>query len=308
MSSVTPDLVPPAAPLVPVFPLAGPVGPLALYPGLEGEVRVRWRLRADEVAGHGARFPHADGAPQAVLRLGRVHAGGCEPVREQTLHLSGLSGSGEIAFPVGDDCALFEAELGLMNPEGGWLLLARSNRLRQARGLGLESLRPAPPGMDWNHAASPEPDVRAGAAAVQPLPPPHPAGGAGETIPGTFGSPLEDSTSVGGAPQVAVDSISTPVAGVPFETGPSVPAIAALMHAIPRLTYADPAPATAGLVIEAELRLHGWSTPNTEIDLFGHRYRVGPGGRFQLGVRVDDPELIRRALARHPPPESDDSR
>lgn len=305
MPSVTPDLVPPAAPLVPVFPLAGPVEPLTLYPGAEGEVRVRWRLRADEVVGHGASFPRADGAPQAVLRLGRVHAGGgSKPVREQPLHLSGLSGSGEVAFQVGDGSGLFEAELGLMNPEGGWLLLARSNRLQQARGLGLESLRPVPPGMDWNHVASPEPEPERAPSRLEE----EGWGEGGETIPGAFKSPPEGSTSVGGAPQVAVDSIFTPVAGVPVATGPSVPAVAALMHAIPSLTYADPAPATAGLVIEAELRLHGWSTPDTEIDLFGHRYRVGPGGRFQLSVRVDDPELIRRALARHPPPESDDPR
>lgn len=288
MPSVTPDLIPPSAPLVPAFPLAGPVAPLTLYPGAGGEVRVRWRLRADEVVGHGARFPRADGAPQAVLRLGRVRPeGGSEPIGEQSLHLSGLSGSGEIAFQIGDDCTLFEAELGLMNPEGGWLLLARSNRLQQARGLGLESLRPPPPGMDWDLAAGSESEVRGR----------HP----GRTD--ECRSPPDSPDPTRGTPLAEVEPDKGGV-----ETDTSASPVATLMQAIPRLTYADPAPATAGLVIEAELRLHGWSTPNTEIDLFGHRYRVGPGGRFQFSVRVDDPELIRCALAQHPPPDSDDPR
>lgn len=256
MPSVTPDLVPPDAPLVPRFPLDDSARSLTLYPGTAGEVRVRWRLRADEFVGHGASFPSADGAPEAVLRLGRLSsAGGTEPIRERRLRLSGLSGSGEVGFQISDDASLFEAELGLMNPEGGWLLLARSNRLQQARGLGLESLSHPPPGMDWGLVAE----------------------------------------------SASVDEASVE-AGRPEPRAPTV------MNAIPRLTYADPAPATTALVIEAELRIHGWSTPNTEIDLFGHRYRVGPGGRFQLSVKVEDLELVRRALERHPPPESVDPR
>jgi hypothetical protein len=279
MPSVTPDLVPSAAPLVPVFPLADPIRPLTLYPGTAGEVRVRWRLRADEVVGHGASFPSADGAPEAVLRLGRLYAeGGSEPIRERRLRLSGLSGRGEVGFQVSDDRSLLEAELGLMNPEGGWLLLARSNRLQQARGLGLESLRRPPPGLDWGIVAESESRARRlqRAGEYQPLPPD--------------------------------GSASKPVDAGPVETDPPGSTVATVMNAIPRLTYADPVPATAALVIEAELRIHGWSAPNTEIDLFGHRYRVGPGGRFQLSLKIDDPELIRRVLERYPPSESGDPR
>jgi len=279
MPSVTLDLVPPAAPLVPIFPLAGPIRPLTLYPGADDEVRVHWRLRADEIVGHGACFPRSDGAPQAVLRLGRVNAGsGSEQVRTQTLHLSGLSGSGEVAFQVGKGPGLFEAELGLVNPEGGWLLLARSNRLQQVPGLGLESLRPPPPGLDWDCVAGLGPEGQ---------------GEPGERA-GECHRPPDDSGVTSGASQADPERAAPPVT--------------TLMHPIPSLNYADPTPATIGLVITAELHLQGWSTPNTVIDLFGHRYRVGAGGRFQLSVRVDDPELIRRALAQHPPLESDDPR
>lgn len=283
MPSVTPDLMPPEAPLVPVFPLGGAARALALYPGTAGEVRVHWRLSADEVVGQGARFPSADGAPEAVLRLGRLRAGGgSEPVHEQRLRLSGLSGSGEVAFRIGDDFGLFEAELGLMNSGGGWLLLARSNRFQSARGLGLESLRHPD---SWNHpdswdrpeAPSQTIDSEPSASPVWPT----------------------DAATAGTA-----ERSETPptLVGRPDAAGVRVPT------AIPVLNYADPAPATSRVVIEAELRIHGWSAPNTEIDLFGQRYRVGPGGRFQLNVKVEDPELIRRALERHPPPESVDPR
>ncbi|MCK7581762.1 MAG: hypothetical protein MZV65_43170 [Chromatiales bacterium] len=283
MPSVTPDLMPPKAPLAPMFPLSDSARSLTLYPGAVGEVRVRWRLRADEVVGHAARFPSADGAPEVVLRLGRLHAGRrSEPVREQRLRLSGLSGSGEVAFRIGDDFGLFEAELGLTNPEGGWLLLARSNRLQSARGLGLESLR--------------HPDFR--------------------NPPDAWSRPDAPGQPVGSEPPAAPVRPTDAVAVGTAERSETPPTIAGhsdttdirAPNAIPVLTYADPAPATTRVVIEAELRIHGWSLPDTEIDLFGHRYRVGPGGRFQLSVEVEDPELIRRALERHPPSGSVDPR
>ncbi|WP_146108764.1 hypothetical protein [Chromatium okenii] len=60
---------------------------------------------------------------------------------------------------------------------------------------------------------------------------------------------------------------------------------------------------SAGVMIEAELRIHGWGAPNSDIDLFGQRYRIGPGGRFQLLLRVDDAALLAEMLRQHPPPE-----
>ncbi|MBN2885390.1 MAG: hypothetical protein JXM75_01620 [Chromatiaceae bacterium] len=71
---------------------------------------------------------------------------------------------------------------------------------------------------------------------------------------------------------------------------------------IPVLDYA-PTSGASEVHIEARLCLHGWAPPNTEIDLFGHAYRVGPGGRFQLELRVDDADLLREALSQHPPPQ-----
>ncbi len=69
------------------------------------------------------------------------------------------------------------------------------------------------------------------------------------------------------------------------------------------LTYERPTSRTTGLELEAELRIHGRAEPNSTIDLFGFSYRVGPGGRFLLTLRVEDPDLLRRALEAAPPPE-----
>jgi hypothetical protein len=63
-----------------------------------------------------------------------------------------------------------------------------------------------------------------------------------------------------------------------------------------------------GLELQAELRLTGRARPGSIIDLFGFRYRVGPGGRFQMLLPVTDPELLRRALEAAPPAELTRSR
>jgi hypothetical protein len=70
---------------------------------------------------------------------------------------------------------------------------------------------------------------------------------------------------------------------------------------IPPLVYDRPTPNSSKLIIEAELRVNGCAPPGSDIDLFGRPFRVGPGGRFQIVIRVDDPALIRRAFELNPP-------
>jgi hypothetical protein len=67
------------------------------------------------------------------------------------------------------------------------------------------------------------------------------------------------------------------------------------------MVYGRAAPRHGEPIIEAELRVNGSAAPGTEMDLFGFPYRVGPGGRFQISIRVDDAALIRRAFELHPP-------
>jgi hypothetical protein len=49
--------------------------------------------------------------------------------------------------------------------------------------------------------------------------------------------------------------------------------------------------------ISAELVVHGTAPAGAVLDLGGHDYRVGPGGRFSLRVPVRDPELVAAVLA-----------
>ncbi len=84
---------------------------------------------------------------------------------------------------------------------------------------------------------------------------------------------------------------------------PPVPTDPVTFAPVAPLVYGHPASVVAGLKIEAELRITGEAAPGSLIDLFGHPFRVGRGGRFQLMVRVDDPALLRQALALNPPPE-----
>jgi hypothetical protein len=67
------------------------------------------------------------------------------------------------------------------------------------------------------------------------------------------------------------------------------------------LTYRSPPARPSSPRIEAELRIMGSAAPNQTLDLFGFHYQVGPGGRFQFVLPVEDPELLARALAGRPP-------
>ena len=322
-----PDLAPPSAALVPVFPLDVNDTRLVLYDGEPGEVRVRWYLRANDYVAAGHDFPSAGGRPAPVLRLLRqCDDGGSDLADESPLSLSGNHGEGESGFSVGPEFARFEAELGLVNREGGWLLLARSNQLETAAASGLALLTPgddASPPADPTLAPPPTalkqefpaPDPRVGRppvslADVSPLPrldaPPARAldwvgerlasDSEGIGVPAGFGRPRSEH---GVTPARLLAQADAGADSVPPASGQA----AASAARIPTLVYGAPTLQCAGLLIEAELHIHGWAAPNTDIDLFGHRYRIGPGGRFQFVLKVDDPALLKQALTLHPPPE-----
>lgn len=257
---------------------------MVLFEGAAGELRTHWSLRANDAVSAAAGFPASGGRPAPVLRLRRLRAdGGSDPVQEVRLRPEGLAGEGEMAFAVGRDYGRFEAELGLINQDGGWLALARSNRLERAASIGLDlsglgRARRRPPRVGRGSTTA--------VAAPQDPPPRDPV------VPVPVGAVAVADPAPGEAGDQA---LAIPTARDGIETSATT--------RIPLLVYGCPASPGTGLVIEAELRISGRAAPNSEIDLFGHRYRIGPGGRFQLQLRVDDPDLLRRALAQHPPPE-----
>jgi hypothetical protein len=52
--------------------------------------------------------------------------------------------------------------------------------------------------------------------------------------------------------------------------------------------------------ISAELLVHGSAAPGTLLDLGGHPYRVGAGGRFAFRIPVRDQALVMQLLASVP--------
>jgi hypothetical protein len=54
------------------------------------------------------------------------------------------------------------------------------------------------------------------------------------------------------------------------------------------------------MTLRAELLVQGSAPPGMVLDLGGHPYRVGAGGRFQLRVPILDHALIMRLLAALP--------
>ncbi len=61
-----------------------------------------------------------------------------------------------------------------------------------------------------------------------------------------------------------------------------------------------PYPTGEGAVVQGELHVFGRAAPGSLLDLGGHPFRVGPGGRFSFRVALDDPELLAALLARLP--------
>lgn len=279
-----PDLAAPLIALEPVFPLVIHTSQLVLETGAPGEILVHWHLDADEYLGVGHAFPPSGGAPIPALRLRRLHPdGGSEAAAEVRLALTGTQGDGEREFTVGLDAAQFEAELGLTNDDGGWMLLARSNRLA--------ATSTAPPPAAVHTTALPLPPLATPAAPqpdAAPAPKLTPASLSELALELSFDPHLDP-------PLTALE----PVFPLPKLAQPPAPAA----PRIPTLIYGRAIQRHAGLLIEAELRIHGSGEPNSEIDLFGQRYFIGAGGRFQLLIQVDDPALLTQALLQHPPPE-----
>ena len=61
-----------------------------------------------------------------------------------------------------------------------------------------------------------------------------------------------------------------------------------------------PYPSQDPAVIRGQLRVFGRAAAGTLLNLGGHRFRVGPGGRFSFTIDLDDPALLASLLARLP--------
>lgn len=252
--------------LVPRFPLLERGTRLVLADAETNALRAFWHLSGDDLIPALAGFAHGGVKPVLVLRLRRLHAGGAMPVQEIPLYLRGPTDQGEQVFSVEAQPARYDAELGLSDTAGGWVMLARSNALDHAARVDVR-LVPVE-----NLGAS-DPTRRVPATPPEPAP----------LAPAPEGTPSPQ-------PQEGTAPPPRSLAEQRSSASPSEP-----------LRYGHLAPRGTELSIEAELRINGCAAPGSEIDLFGHPYRVGPGGRFQLVIRVDDRDLIKRAFELNPP-------
>ncbi|QVL49575.1 MAG: hypothetical protein KFB96_03450 [Thiocapsa sp.] len=317
----------------------------------DGGLCVFWHLSGDDLIPVAAGFARDGPKPVPVLRLRRLHAGEPTLVQEVTLQLRGPSGHGEQVFSVDARPARYDAELGLSDAAGGWVMLARSNvldhgarvdvRFSTVERIGAPSDRlieaPAPAATRRTDPPKSGSAATSSSTAREPL-------GARSVVPEQTGiravdvlarrgerldlgtvrvsDPVPDREPrpaaeipeqldrSGQSPNRHPDSAEAPpsrdaVSAAQSDVAMPQPAHAAERRSSPSPTapmrYGQPTPGAAELLIEAELRVNGCAAPGSLIDLFGHPYRVGPGGRFQLVIRVDDPELIRRAFERNPP-------
>ena len=158
---------------------------------------------------------------------------------------------------------------------------ARDAAAGAAAGAGTSPGAPAaaglPVGAGGGNDASLGPALPLGRADGQPPPEPPPGG----VVPRLTQRPPRTSPGAPGQPAAAADGRSQQQAQPAPGSGP-----------------VRPAAGEATLV--AELVVHGSAPPHTLLDLGGHTYRVGPGGRFELRIPIRERDVILRVLATLP--------
>ncbi len=294
---------------------------LSLYDAGHGEMRAHWRLERNDLERAGASFRSGDGGTRLVVRLRRLRDGARgELAGEARVDRAAATDSGEAGFRLDPDNALYLAELGLVNGAGGWLMLARSNRLYNPVPVRLSFPERTPDvelGADTAGPPISRPAWQMGATTANSLPPDSLNARALEgaplaTSPVRMPEPFERAPSVGEEDVASRIPGNAPHAEDARRAGDMGSVPATPLSADPNTvrwgpisppTYENGTLRAAGLELDAELRVHGRAPPNTDIDLFGHPFRVGPGGRFLLVLPIADPELLRKALDLNPPPE-----
>ena len=235
------------------FPNTSQRDHLVLYPDAGDGLELRWALAASAVASAG-RLGRQDQALSGQVRLWRFadeHGGGEACGGLAVEHLA----SGRLRLPGLAPDFWYQAEIGLVTDDGGWLLLARSNRIPLPAPVGASFL--------WAETLS--------------------------TLGSTFRSALgfELDGQLGAAKTVANAGASAPLIARarPGNGGPEgapVGGSGPVWH--PRDQQA--------VSLWGQLRVGGRAPPGTRLVLGGHPYLVGPGGRFAFDLDLTDPRLI----------------
>jgi hypothetical protein len=308
-----------AAAVDPVFPDTVEHAHFVLYQAMDGGLQLRWHLDALSLAYARDAFGKGSDAPTPVLRLHRLNGeGGFQVIADAPLDDRDLTVDGLADCEADAANGLLQAEIGLSTAAGGWVLVARSNRMQTITPVGASFLRePEPPlraplwaqvdtvaaslGQTLLSGARPpalqqagvapgtfplvEPEPGAGTDAMPPialkrvLSPAHGDGAPGQRDGQSEGKKEGKKEGKSEGQLEGNKGGSRPIGPVPG-SGPT--------HAFR---------ADADRAIGAELLVHGSAVPGTLLDLGGHPYRVGAGGRFSFRVPITDPAFIMGLLS-----------
>jgi ADP-glucose type glycogen/starch synthase len=136
-----------AAAVDPVFPDTVEHAHFVLYQAMDGGLQLRWHLDALSLAYARDAFGKGSDAPTPVLRLHRLNGeGGSQVIADAPLDDRDLTVDGLADCEADAANGLLQAEIGLSNAAGGWVLVARSNRMQTIMPVGASFLRePEPP-------------------------------------------------------------------------------------------------------------------------------------------------------------------
>lgn len=252
------------------FPIASERDFLVLYPARADALELRWRLatlnKQEAEAAFGLQASRI--SPGVVLRqFGGQDSGDSEhgnllPVASLQAGRMGLVGLQPDAW--------YQAELGLGTQDGGWLMLARSNRL---------ALPPPAPAIlppPTAKATSPDADLVASPFNPPVSPPrlarckPTPNAHCDDT---PHDEAADNGSDAGGKAMYGEDT--RPVSG----SGP----LRSVRDQSRQMLW-------------AKLRIGGQAAPGSLLELGGHPYRVGSGGGFAFDFEIRDPEVMHALL------------
>jgi hypothetical protein len=123
------------------FPDTGEGSRLVAYQTRDGGVDLRWHIDPADIAYAEAAFRGGDDRPSPVLRLrcfdehGDSHVAASARLDEVQAMRTGVA-----HYEAADLAGALQAELGMTSPGGGWVLVARSNRLEATSPVGVDFL------------------------------------------------------------------------------------------------------------------------------------------------------------------------
>lgn len=316
---------------------------LVLYDRDPAHLQAQWYVTPEELAWARGAFPGGGAGVRQVLRLCRLDQDGRSEVVASAYQRTGrLEREGLEGFPLPEEGTEYECELGLESDGGGWLMLARSNRIRLTdRTLPSSAFEPVPINLPVQSAEQGNatkyqdletiPVEAALAAGGEPLYPvfpnlepeemraperPFPAeellgkAQAPDQKPGYPSGPAQqtapDLQPGGGSVEAALASMPPPLLpssqGQPGKPGGLPGALYDPRAALSSAALRGVPPPGLGMEIEAELIVRGRTHPGSTVELFGYLVPVGEDGRFYIRRPVEDPKLLSLATIRGPKP------